>query len=603
MEPKFEGTIFFDEQPISFVLDDKMTPFVRCLDIGKIVASRNIGNGSTENKTFVCGKRQRKFYDLSTVERLLRKGEEEVRRNLSKFLKDTFFGNGERKFLFSPKGRKLEFTFVGDSGSVSVDNQRSVSVPEAEKKHPELKNFIRGFLKLPQEDEETHSFETPGFVYVMRDISQKAGEMYKIGKTNNISRRLREHSCGTSEKRTYERVYETGNEDLFERCMHYILSSKRQGKTEMFEVPLPVIEIVGDVVRCIDEMKLLVEKTLDEQEFVERKFARDCEKILMGREAFRKQKEKDEKHKRKVENRMEKLKALKEFVEETGEFPTKKTDLTLTNFMAVIRSEYSNRRIKPMDKEIISLTESIPGWIWEHQESIFELLVLDLQKWLKEHKCHLTAEKNVRLYERLNTWKKAYRNSGGDKEEEYERLQKLFESFGLEFMYNPQEKEFLDKVDELREYIKENSGQLPGSTAKGIGCWLTEQRKQYKKTGFKRNPERKKILDSVHPEWNMNRFEVEWENNIKRNKEFFDLHGHCSPKNLDAFLTNQRSELRKKKEGRKNNLTDEREAQLDENFPGWKVTVPGANWYAKCPLCAERFELKKKETKAAKRDL
>ncbi|AHA46294.1 hypothetical protein ISTM_396 [Insectomime virus] len=601
MEPKFEGTIFFGEQPISFVFDEEMKPFVRCLDIGKIISSRNIGNGSTQNKNFASGKRQKKFYDLPTAERLLAKGEEEVRRNLSKFLTETFSGNGERKFLLSPKGRRVEFTFVGESVSVSIDNQEDTSPSEAEKKHPELKNFIRGFLQLPQEDEEEIRFETPGFVYVMKDISQKVGEMYKVGKTNNISRRLREYSCGTSEKRTYERVYETGNEDLFERCMHYILSSKRQGKTEMFEVPLPIIEIVGDVVRCIDELKLLVEKT--NGDFVERKFARDCEKILMGREAFRKQKEKDEKHKRKMDAKVEKLKILKEFVEKTGELPTKKTNLSLATFVSSVRSDYANRRVKPMDKEIVSLAESIPGWIWEHQESIFELLFLDLQKWLKENKCQLTAEKNVRLYERLNTWKKSYRNSNGDREEEYERLQKLFESFALEFMYNPQEKEFLDKVDELRDYIKENSGQLPAATSRGIGSWLTEQRKQYRKTGFKRNPERKEILDSVHPEWSMNRFEIDWENNIKRNKEFFDLHGHCCPKNLDAFLTNQRSELRKKKEGKKNNLSDEREAQLDENLPGWRVTVPGANWYAKCPLCAERFELKRKATKAAKEDI
>ncbi|ALX27649.1 hypothetical protein GMAR_ORF275 [Golden Marseillevirus] len=549
-------------------------------------------------------KPQRKFYDIPTARRILEREDDERRQEVSNFLENTFYGKGERKFLTSPKGRRVEFYFVGDVASISVDNQRPVSREEVERKHPELTAHVRKFMGVPLDDVQESKEEISGFVYVMKDISQNSGEMYKIGKTNNINRRLREYSCGTSEKRTYERVFETPNQDLFERCMHYVLSPKRQGKTEMFEAPLPMIELVADVVRCLDEMKTLVERECCGDEFVERKFARDCEKILMGREAFRKQKEKDEKHRVKLDQKLERIRLLKDFVEENGDFPTRSTDLSLTNFMAVLRAEYSNRRIKPMDKEVINLVESIPGWIWEQQESAFELLLLDLNQWLKNNKGkNLTAELNVRLYERLNTWKKAYRNSNGDKEEEYERLQRLFESYGKEFVYNAQERDFLERVDELREYIRENNGNLPNVTTKGIGCWLTEQRKQYKKTGFKRNPERKEILDSVHPEWSMNRFEIDWENNVKRNKEFYDLHGHCCPKNVDAFLTNQRSELRKKKEGRKNNLTDEREKQLDDNFPEWRVTVPGANWYAKCQHCAERFELKKKKTREAKRDL
>ncbi|AIT54636.1 hypothetical protein MEL_023 [Melbournevirus] len=587
MTRPLEGFVVCDRTTFNFIFDPEKRLYIRCLEVGKHFESTHLENGAREFKKFLVNSRERKYFEFEALKKILSKSslrKDEKNAFLIR-LNKAFFGSCKRKFVFLQSSRKVKISVVEKHAIVKVDNDPKIYLGEAREKYDNFVELFDNFENILMFEEQEEVFEVPtnGFVYILRDISKNPG-IYKVGKAKNLSQRLSSYSTGSSEKQEFERTYETGNCDLFEKNMHYMFSDSRMGKTEMFKAPIEALEITADLLRCLDEVRKLNQKHILSEEFDVKAYSREFESLLSGREAYRAQTEGKRNHELGVRKNLANLELLKKYVRENGRFPEKSTDKKLYWFVVRLRMKYANRRAVSVDKRIVRAAEVIPGWVWDLRETRFEILCMDLDKWLGKNSCELTAEKNKNLYERLNTWKKAYRLSSGEKDTEYNELRGIFLSHGQDFCYNPREEEFLERVESLKEWVANNNGEFPPIKQKPLGAWLSDQRKHYEKGGDKR---KKQILDSLFPGWNENQHDRRWNENVRKNKEYYEAHGHLPPKRADPFLQNQRAQAKLEDPKKERQLTVQREKILDEAFKNWRdpMCEEEKNARKNCGLC------------------
>ncbi|BAU79884.1 hypothetical protein A9K97_gp467 [Tokyovirus A1] len=586
MERFLEGFVVCDDATFNFIFDSDKALHIRCLDIGKYFGSAHLENGARDFKKFLVNSRERKYFEFESLKKILSKTSTNKDKKLAFLIRlnKIFFGSCKRKFFFLHSSQKVKISVIEKHCTVKVDKEPKISLEDASDKYKTMSGLFAKFAEILvfetlKDEKELVETSPNGFVYILKDISKNPG-IYKVGKATNLSQRLSAYCTGSSEKQEFERTYETGNCDLFERNMHYMFSDSRLGKTEMFKVPLQALEITADFLKCLDEIRNLNKKHILSEEFDVTAYSKEFESLLSGREAYRTLTE----HKRNRELATKKILAnlelLKKFVDKKGVFPEKTTDKKLYWFCVRLRMKYANRRTVPVDKRIIRAAEIIPGWKWDLRETKFEILCIDLDKWLEKNRCELTAGKNKNLYERLNTWKKAYRLSPNEKDSEYNDIRGIFLSHGQDFLYNPRDEGFLEKVEALREWMDNNDKKFPSSRTV-LGAWLGEQRKN-----STRYPcERRKIMDSMFPGWDENQNNRKWEENVRKTREYYQLHGHLPPKRNDPFLQNQRAQAKLEDPKREKQLTIEREKILDKEFPNWRD-----------PLCEEEKTAKKRCT-------
>lgn len=602
MEKILEGNVLCDDYSFGWVVDPEETVFIRCNDIGNYLGIKKGGikeglfpKGCGTSTPFFIANVKRRFTDLATIEKVFyasrtRQKEGSV---LVKRLKEAFFGSKERKFVIPRKGRHVEILCIGELLTIRVDKKDDISLEEAHERHPELSSMLKKFEKIfrypvidkEEENSSVSSYEK-GFVYILKDIAGKEGN-FKVGKTTNLNKRLATYSSGSSQEQKFETVFETENCDLFERCMHYMFDASRQGKKEMFRAPLPALDVVGRFVKRLDEIRELNEKHLLSDSFDERAYMSEFDLLFSGSEAKRKRNEKQAQYELKVQKKLAKIRAVKSFVEEYGHLPTKTEDKSLANFLVKLRRDYANRKAMNFDKRVISEASNIPKFSWRTREAYFDTLLNDLDEWLENNKCELTVLKNKTLYERLNSWKKNYRVSLGEKDGEYELLQQLFASHGVIFMCNTREEKFVSRVEELRSFLETSNGKLPKSSS-SLGEWLRTQR-ELDPNGI--DTERKiSILDEVVPGWRENRHETKWCTNFKIHIEYVKRHGHLPPKSSHRWMTNQRScAVLLEPRGSLQPLHPEKIKLLEEAFPGWRDTKNAAihKRPKNCEACAE----------------
>lgn len=589
-----EGFVLCDDNTFNFVIGDDKKLYIRCLDVGKYLNSTNVSNGSRDHKKFVVNSRERKYFEFETMKRILMgmKTNKSQKEAFIVRMNNAFFGPQKRKFFFPRDSRKIKVTCMGESATVKVDKENKIQFEEALEKYENFRVILTTFFEclMPDnntevEDKEPASRPTNGFVYILKDISKNRG-VYKVGKATNLAQRLSTYSTGSSEKQEFERTFEAENCDLFEKCMHHMFSGMRMGRSEMFKVPIQALEIAADLVKCLDEVKRLNEKHILSEGFDQKAYAKEFENILMAREAYRNQREHSTAHELSVKKILANIELVKKFVRENGRMPEKSTDKKLYWFVVRLRLKYSGRRVVAVDKRIVRAAETIPGWVWDLRETKFDVLCMDIDKWFGKHQCQLTVEKNKNLYERLNTWKKSYRLSSGEKEAEYDELKKIFFSHGQEFIHNPQEEEFLGKVEALKCWMDDNGGHFPSVAQKPLGTWLSEQRKRVA-GGKALSPEKLEIMNTMFPGWNENQNDKKWRDSVKKNKEYLDIHGHLISKRADAFLQNQRSQAKLETPKKARQLTIEREKILDEMFPNWRnpLCEEEKEGRRNCPIC------------------
>ncbi|AHC55123.1 hypothetical protein D1R32_gp406 [Tunisvirus fontaine2] len=598
-----QGETQYNENKIRFIYEDKeKTVRLLCIDIGNVFSSPSLKRGSTDFEEFLFGKTKKKFFSVPALKRIFSNPsssntKKEEKKIFLEWVERIFFGDGEKKFTISADGRKVSVYIIGQHVDVFVDSNKPLSLESACCQNPELEEKLRfivsattkipdslGEASRPDPDASLKKEGKGGFVYILRDIAGEEG-VYKVGKAEDLKSRKSSYSCGSSKEPVFERVFETDDCSLFEKCMHHVFSPVRRGRTEMFDAPLEALEIVGDLVRILDELKKINEEALS-RPFSEKKYIDKCEKVLLERHLFKRSKERQEHHERRASEKLEKLKKVKEHVEKNGSFPNKNNNSSLAEFLKNFRYQYRQKKSLNFTKELVSFAESIPGWSWDPTEEVFDRLCTELTLWLSEHKKPLVRKLNVRLYDNLNSWKKSYRVSEKNKEHELEELVRIHESFGLAFHPNPLEDAFIQKTDELREYVKEHKKLPPAADDCPLGMWLSDVRKKFVSKG-RMCPANKQILDSIHPSWCQNQNGCAWEKTLEEHVAFYALHGHFNSKDK-GWLKNQRTHLKAGNPPKRDNarlVYEQRRDCLNKRLPGWDTVKPGVNSSRNCEVC------------------
>nr|WNL49560.1 helicase [Marseillevirus sp.] len=589
-----EGKVEYLGKPLTFVFERGTEElFFRCLDVGRIFDDRNMKRGRKTKKYFNAISGRKCFSNMEDTFHVVvkrAKNTEDAKLFVS-WVREMFFNSQMREYLIESEGREILLRITRNIGEIFIDGEESKSFEGAKKDYPGL----FGTLELAEKLLLTREKNFVGnrgegkkeFVYILKDISGTS-EMFKVGKTKDIKKRLGGYSCGSSQRPKFEKTFETENCDLFERCMHYVFSESRKGATEMFEAPLSALKLVGDIVGMLDELKALNREYASP--FSEEKYTAMCSDILKSRKAVRANEERKDTHKRDKKLKEEKLRLVASFVEQHGRFPTKGE--SLNEFLVSFKARYRQKAKMKFNRELVDIAESIPGWTWEiPPQDSFEKLYGELSAWLDENKVRLTRKKNVTLYDNLNSWKKAYRKYPNEREDERLKLISLFSEHDVPFDVVPQESDFLNRVEELREYMAKNKGKLP-PTRTELGDWLVEQRKHFNKKRVM-DPEKKALLDSVYPLWSLSPNGLAWEKNVLEEANYYAKHGHFTPKRIDAFLSNQRLHLKRTKtlkNPKAQERLESRIAFLDKHLPGWDEVRGGKNTTKGCPVCDEEIQ-------------
>lgn len=598
-----KGEIEFDGEFIRFAYDENKIPHLTCFDVGKIFSSQSITNGGRQTFVRRLGEKQKKYYPVKDLFNLLKnpRDKKEEKKKFLYWVDEQFNKREEQLHRVFSVGRKT-LTIKGNISQPvffvdgilfdeekdeneeildSIKHAMDVMFPE---KEPDLAERVVELEKELKQTQKKLKKDEKGCVYVLEDKSSTG--MYKVGKTRDLERRMKEYGCGSSKRPIPHHVFECDDDALLEKCMHYAFQNTRQGRTEIFDVPLVALRVVGNVLSMIEKFRILNEETFGENKpvFDEILYVKKCEEIILDNDASKILKELVPKKPYKfdqVANDMVKLGEISEFVLKNGAFPTRRTDPRLSDFVDNFRRRHTKKG-GSLDSDVVRKAVLIPGWTWENHETYFDKLVFDVDVWIEKNGHAPTIEENNVLYERLRTWKKAYGKKPN--EQEYERLDEVFKKYGLGFVHSVTETAFGEKILELKEYIKTYETP-PSCKISGIGTWLSDQRKRYKKTEFNGETWKKEILDSVVPGWYKDQNQLKWEKQMEKQVEYFQLHGHVSPNN--KFLSKCRTELKNRKSEKTPALSLEREHELDEKLPGWEKERKGSNYVNWCDVCKQ----------------
>ena len=226
----------------------------------------------------------------------------------------------------------------------------------------------------------------------------------------------------------------------------------------------------------------------------------------------------------------------------------------------------------------------------KHHDEQWDRQYRALRQYKEEHR-HCVVPKRYPPNKTLGTWvdtqRQAHRKKKEGKQSQItpERIQKLEE---IGFVWNVREADWLEMYNELVEFEKKHHRCVvpkrypPNKT---LGTWVDKQRTQHrkKKEGKQSQitPVRIQKLEEIGFVWNVR--EADWLEMYNEIVEFEKKHHRCvvpkrypPNKTLGTWVDKQRTQHRKKKEGKQSQITPVRIQKLEEIGFVWNVRE--ADW-------------------------
>jgi hypothetical protein len=179
--------------------------------------------------------------------------------------------------------------------------------------------------------------------------------------------------------------------------------------------------------------------------------------------------------------------------------------------------------------------------------------------------CNVPQSEESRLGRWLNEQRKSYKKGSSNLTE---KRQKRLEALGVQWIIT-QEAAWEERYNKLVAYRQTNGHcNVPQSEESGLGQWLADQRKSYKKGSSKFTEKRQKRLEALGVQWGPH--EATWEERYTELVAYRQTHGHCNvpareESRLGMWLSNQRTAYKKGS----SNLTPERLKRLEELGVRW----------------------------------
>ena len=250
------------------------------------------------------------------------------------------------------------------------------------------------------------------------------------------------------------------------------------------------------------------------------------------------------------ENWIEMYGRLLRFTEENGHSQPPKNTLLL-RWVQNQRTSYKEKRLS---SERINLLESIKTWTWNRLDSRWEESIKNLREFALKNK-HTFPNQKESLGKFVQNLRVKYKKNKLSQD----RI-KTVENIPF-WIWDKLEEEWNRNFSETKSFAKKNMHTRLNRDTK-LGVWISNQRASYNRNQLSK--ERIKSLESIES-WSWNPSEDEWQNNLKKLKEFVSMNGHALPPfrtQIGTWVGGQRSSYRK------NKLPAEKIDSL-ESIEGW----------------------------------
>jgi len=277
----------------------------------------------------------------------------------------------------------------------------------------------------------------------------------------------------------------------------------------------------------------------------------------------------------------EKLNNIQKYVNENNKLPPfNNKDKNIKSLALWIGTQRSNYKKNSLSEQRIKQLEQINGWYWDgcdELEKEWTEKLNNIQKYVNENNNlppQSDKDKNIKL---LASWIGKQRKNYKKNDLSEQRIKQLEQINGWYWDgYDELEKEWTEKLNNLKKYVEENNKLPPYSdkdkNIKSLGQWTGRQRANYKKNDL--SEQRIKQLEQING-WYWGVDEI-WVENLNKLKKYVDENNKLPPfnnkdKNIKSFaiwISNQRADYKK------NVLSEEKIKQL-EQINGWYWNVDG----------------------------
>ena len=250
----------------------------------------------------------------------------------------------------------------------------------------------------------------------------------------------------------------------------------------------------------------------------------------------------------------DKFEELEKYVKENGNARVIKTYPSIGAWVVTQRVTYNRGELS---KERINLLETLNGWSWDSNESVWQDKFEELKDYVRDNGNALVPLR----YSSLGKWVISQRQNYKAGNLSKDRIDILEGLNG--WSWDSNELVWQDKFEELKKYIEENGNAQVPKTHLSIQHWVNNQKQTYRRGKLSR--EHIDLLETLSG-WCWDYNESNWQNIFKELKEYVKENGNSRVPKSNKILREWMSGQRKNYKGGK--LSKER-IDLLETLSGW----------------------------------